>query len=58
MLMHAWENQRSKNILNLAVQIEQDKTLLEDVKIEDFTNEFYSVRDIRWIKQIFNYGVY
>ena len=53
MLKHAYNNQLSKNILNLAIEIENDTTLPEEVSVVDFSNEFYSVKDIRWIKQVF-----
>lgn len=48
-------NQKSKHIAELALQIAVDPELNDIVNISDFSNEFYSVRSIRWIKQCFNF---
>jgi len=58
MLKQAYANQLSKHILNLYIQIEQDDSLKENVAVDDFSNEFYSVRDIRWIKQCFDFKIF
>ena len=58
MLMRAYDNRSSKHILNLAIQIEQDVNIPHFVCAEDFSNEFYSVRDIRWVKQCINFTLF
>lgn len=55
MLKLAYENQGSKHILNLYIQIESDVSLPDDVSSNNFSNEFYGVRDIRWIRQCINF---
>ena len=51
MLELAYNNQQSKHINELCLQIAVDPELNDIVNISDFSNEFYSVRAIRWIKQ-------
>jgi hypothetical protein len=55
MLQLAYSNQRSKAINELCLQIAVDPELNENLNIIDFSNEFYSVRSIRWIKQCFHF---
>ena len=54
MLELAYINQQSKHINELCLQIAVDPELNDIVNISDFSNEFYSVRAIRWINQCFN----
>lgn len=58
MLELAYKNQQFKHINNLCLQIAVDPELEDNVNIVDFSNEFYSVRDIRWIKQCFNFKLF
>ena len=58
MLTLAYQNQGSKHILNLYIQITLDTSLNDLVDESDFSNEFYSVRDIRLIKQCFNFTIF
>lgn len=53
MLELAYNNQKSKSISDLCLQIAVDPELNDTVEISDFSNEFYSVRDIRFIRQCF-----
>lgn len=53
MLELAYNNQKSKSISDLCLQIAVDPELNDNVEISDFSNEFYSVRDIRFIRQCF-----
>lgn len=55
MLELAYSNQKSKNISELCLQIAVDPELEDNVNIVDFSNEFYSVRSIRHIKQCFHF---
>jgi len=55
MLELAYNNQQSKHISELCLQVAVDSELNDVVNISDFSNEFYSVRSIRWIKQCFNF---
>ena len=55
MLELAYINQQSKHINELCLQIAVDPELNDIVNISDFSNEFYSVRSIRWINQCFNF---
>lgn len=55
MIELASTNQKSKHIAELTLQIAVDPELNDDIVINDFSNEFYSVRNIRWIKQCFNF---
>lgn len=49
-------NNRPFRVTNeLALQIIADTELSDVVKIEDFSNEFYSIRAINYIKQCFNF---
>ena len=55
MLELAYINQSSKHINELCLQIAVDPELNDVVSISNFSNEFYSVKSIRWIKQCFNF---
>ena len=55
MLELAYANQKTKHIYDLCLQISVDPELNDTVNITDFSNEFYSVRAIRWINQCFNF---
>lgn len=55
MLELAYNNQQSKSISELCLQIAVDPELDDNVNIIDFSNESYSVRSIRYIKQCFNF---
>lgn len=55
MLEIANKNQTSKALNELCLQIAVDPELNDVVNITDFSNELYSVRNIRWIKQCFNF---
>ena len=55
MLELAYSNQQYKHLNELCLQIAVDPELSDIVNISDFSNEFYSVRAIRWIKQCFNF---
>jgi hypothetical protein len=55
MLELAASNHKSNRIHEFALKITVDPELLDDVTIDDFPNEFYSVREIRWITQCFNF---
>jgi hypothetical protein len=57
MLELAYTNQRTKHIYDLCLQISVDPELDDTVNITDFSNEFYSVRSIRWIKQCLNFRI-
>lgn len=55
MLELAYKNTERKYIIELCLQIAVDLELDDIVTIESFSNEFYSVRSIRWINQCFNF---
>jgi hypothetical protein len=55
MLELAYSNQQSKAINELCLQIAVDPELDDTINIVDFSNELYSVRSIRLIKQCFNF---
>lgn len=55
MLELSYSNQSSKALNELCLQIAVDPELGDIVSITDFSNELYSVRSIRWIKQCFNF---
>ena len=55
MIELAKTNKPSKHLNMLALQITVDPELNDDVVIEDFSNEFYSVSSLRRIKQCFNF---
>jgi hypothetical protein len=55
MLELAYTNQQFKYLNELCLQIAVDPELNDDVNIENFSNEFYSVRSIRLIKQCINF---
>jgi hypothetical protein len=55
MLELTYVNQRTKHIYDLYLQISVDPELDDVVNITDFSNEFYSVRSIAWIKQCLNF---
>jgi hypothetical protein len=42
-------------INNLILQLSVDPELLDIVNMDSFSNEFYSVRDINYIKQCFTF---
>jgi hypothetical protein len=48
-------NRQFKALAELALQIAVDPELDDIVTIDSFSNEFYSVRAISWIKQCFNF---
>jgi hypothetical protein len=50
-------NRPFKYVSELLLQIAVDPELNDDVSIDDFDNEFYSVRSIKWIKQCFNFNL-
>ena len=56
-LQHAYSNQLSKSINDLLLQIAVDPELGDDITIDSFSNEFYSVRSIRWLKQIITFRI-
>jgi hypothetical protein len=55
MLELASDNHPSKALSELCLQIAVDPDLEDNVYVPDFTNEFYSVQSIRWIKQCFHF---
>ena len=55
MLYLSYKNQNSKHVYELILQITVDPELIDVVTIDSFSNEFYSVRSIKWIKQCFNF---
>jgi hypothetical protein len=55
MLELAYNNQQSKAISELCLQIAVDPELEDNVNVVDFSNELYSVRSIKWIKQCFHF---
>jgi len=55
MLELAYNNQQSKAISELCLQIAVDPELEDNVNLVDFSNELYSVRSIKWIKQCFHF---
>jgi len=50
-------NRPFKYVSELLLQIAVDPELDDNVSIDDFDNEFYSVRSISWIKQCFNFNL-
>lgn len=48
-------NQGNSFLYDLALKIAVDPELDDMLIIEDFSNEFYSVREIRYIEQCFNF---
>ena len=50
-------NKPFKYVSELLLQIAVDPELDDNVSIDDFDNEFYSVRSISWIKQCFNFNL-
>jgi len=46
------------NIFELIHTINTDDKLGENVSIEQFTNDIYSVREIKWLKQILKFNIY
>ena len=55
MLELANNNQQAKALSELCLQIAVDPELDDTVNIVDFSNELYSVRSIRLIKQCFHF---
>jgi hypothetical protein len=55
MLDLSYKNQNSKYISELILQIAVDPELIDVVTIDSFSNEFYSVRSIKWIKKCFDF---
>ncbi len=56
-LSHKNQNSKyiSKHIYELILQIAVDPELIDVVTIDSFSNEFYSVRSIKWIKKCFDF---
>jgi hypothetical protein len=55
MLELAANNQRSKRITELALQIAVDPELGDTVTVEDISNSIYTVGNIRLLKQCINF---
>ena len=50
-------NRPFKYVSELLLQIAVDPELDDNVSIDDFDNEFYSVRSLTWIRQCFNFNL-
>jgi hypothetical protein len=50
-------NKPFKYVSELLLQIAVDPELDDNVSIDDFDNEFYSVRSLTWIRQCFNFNL-
>ena len=57
MLTVACTNKPSKHLSELLLQIAVDPELDDEVTLDCFSNEFYSVRSISMIRQCFNFSL-
>ena len=58
MLELASANRSRKHVSSLALQIAVDPELGDEVTMEDFPNDRYDVRSIKWICQCISFQVY